>query len=71
LSILETLQTLLNAPDVFFLSLTLPGKDGNTGGSDSSGSIILSREDIARRPSDLSTKSNKGLNQTTLTNVRN
>jgi len=56
-------QLLFDTPDVFLLSLTLPGEDGNTGGSDSGSSVVLSGEDVARRPGDLSTQVGQGLDQ--------
>lgn len=34
LSTLESRKSLLNAPEVFFLSLTLPGINRNSGGGD-------------------------------------
>ena len=48
LSVLETLQTLLNTPNVFLLSLTLPSENGNSHSRDSRSSRILSRENITR-----------------------
>jgi hypothetical protein len=48
LSVLETLQTLLNTPNIFLLSLTLPSKHGNSHSRDSRSRRILSRENIAR-----------------------
>jgi hypothetical protein len=65
LSVLETLQTLLNTPNIFLLSLSLPSKHRNPHSRDSRSSRILSRENITRRPSYFSTKSNQRLNQTT------
>lgn len=49
-------QLLFDTPDVFLLSLTLPGEDGNTGGSDSGSSVVLSGEDVAGCPGELSTE---------------
>jgi len=54
---------LLNAPDVLLLSLSLPGIDGDTGGSDGSGGVVLGGEDVARGPLDLSSKGCQGLNE--------
>jgi len=34
------------SPDVFLLSLTLPGEDGNTGSGDSSSGLVLGGEDL-------------------------
>jgi len=54
---------LLNAPLVLLLGLALPGIDGDASGSDSGSSVVLSRENVARRPSDLSTESSQGLDE--------
>ena len=35
-----------SSPDVFLLSLTLPGEDGNTGSGDSSSGLVLGGEDL-------------------------
>lgn len=63
LSVLEGLELLLDTPEVLLLGLTLPGKDGDSSSSNSGGGVILSGEDVAGRPGNLSTKSNKGLNE--------
>ena len=42
----KTLDGLVDTPKVFLLGLTLPGEDRDTGGSDGSGSVVLSGEDI-------------------------
>ena len=63
LSVLETLQALFNAPNIFLLSLSLPGKDRDTNRRNRSSSRILSREDVARGPSHFRTKGSKGFNQ--------
>jgi len=47
LSVLEALQTLLNAPDVLLLGLSLPCEDRDTGGSNSGGGRVLGGEDVA------------------------
>lgn len=59
----ESLQGLLNAPKVFLLGLALPGVDGDTGGGNGSGGVILSGEDVARRPGYLGTESSQGLDE--------
>ena len=56
-------QLLFNTPNVFLLGLALPGKDGDTSRSDSGGSVVLSGEDVARRPGNLSTQVGQGLDQ--------
>lgn len=56
LAILEGSELLLETPLVFLLSLTLPGEDGDTSSSNGSGSMVLSGEDVARSPGQLSTK---------------
>lgn len=63
LSVLEGLQLLLNAPEVLLLGLTLPGEDWDTCGCNGSGGVVLGREDVAGRPSDLSTKVCQGLDE--------
>lgn len=42
----ESSERLLNAPDVLLLSLSLPGEDGDAGGSDGSGGVVLGGEDV-------------------------
>ena len=54
---------LLDAPEVLLLGLTLPGEDGDAGGGDGGGSVVLGREDVARRPGDLGTESDEGLDE--------
>lgn len=61
--VLEGLELLLNAPEVLLLSLTLPGEDRDTGSGNGSGGVVLGGVDVARRPGDLSTKSDKGLDK--------
>jgi hypothetical protein len=56
-------QSLLDTPDEFLISLTLPGVDGDTSGSDGSSSVILGGEDVAGRPGNISTKSSEGLDE--------
>ena len=63
LAILEGSELLVQAPVVLLLGLTLPGEDRDTGSSDSSGSVVLSGEDVAAGPCDLSTKSDQGLDE--------
>lgn len=45
-------DSLLDAPKVLFLGFSLPGEDWDVSFGHSGGSLILSREDVARRPSD-------------------
>lgn len=54
---------LLNAPDVLLLSLSLPGIDGDTSGSNGGSGLVLSGENVARRPLDLGTEGSQGLNE--------
>jgi len=61
--VLESLELLLNAPKVLLLGLTLPGENGNTSSSDSGSSVVLSTVDVTGRPSDLSTESDKSLDE--------
>merc|ERR1719511_603519 len=54
---------LLNAPQVLLISLPFPGIDRNSGFGNSGSSMILGRENIAARPSDLSSKLSQSLNE--------
>ena len=54
---------LLKAPLVLFFGLAFPGKYRDTGSSDSGSSLILSREDVARRPAHFGTQGNQGFDQ--------
>merc|ERR1719430_1421228 len=54
---------LLDTPDIFFISLALPGIDWDTTSSNSSSSMVLSGEDVARRPGNISTKFKQSLNE--------
>eukprot|EP00049_Salpingoeca_infusionum_P017163 m.351963 g.351963 ORF g.351963 m.351963 type:complete len:414 (-) comp16414_c0_seq1:123-1364(-) len=54
---------LLDAPHVLFVGLTLPCVHWHTSGSDGSGSLVLSGEDVAGGPSHLCTKRSQGLDQ--------
>ena len=56
-------QCLLDAPPEFFLSLALPGEDGDALGGDSGGSVVLRGENIAGRPTNFSAQLNQCLNQ--------
>jgi len=56
-------ELLLQAPLVLLLSLTLPGKDRDTGSSDGSGGVVLGGEDVARGPGELSTEGLEGLDE--------
>ena len=42
----ETFDSLVDAPVVFLISLTLPGEDGDAGSGYSSGSMVLGGEDV-------------------------
>jgi hypothetical protein len=46
LAVGEALNGLVHAPDGLLLGLTLPGEDGDTGGSDGSGGLVLGGEDL-------------------------
>ena len=63
LSIWEGAEGLLNTPVVLLLGLSLPGEDGDTGGSDGGSGVVLGGEDVARRPRDLSTEGGEGLDE--------
>jgi hypothetical protein len=63
LVILEGKELLLETPLVLLLGLTLPGEDRDTGGSNGSGGVVLSGEDVAGSPGDLSTESSEGLDE--------
>lgn len=63
LAILESLELLLQAPVVLLLRLTLPGEDGDTSRSNSRRSVVLSGEDVAASPGDLSTQRSERLNE--------
>jgi hypothetical protein len=63
LSIGESAEGLLDTPVVLLLGLSLPGKDGNTGGSDSGSGVILGGEDVTGRPGDLGTEGGEGLDK--------
>ena len=42
----ETLDGLVNTPEVFLFGFTLPGEDGDAGDSDGGGGMVLGREDV-------------------------
>lgn len=63
LVILEGSELLLQAPVVLLLGLALPGEDGDTGGGNGSGGVVLGGEDVARGPGELSTKGLEGLDE--------
>ena len=63
LVILEGGQLLLQAPVVLLLGLALPGEDGDTGGGNGSGGVVLGGEDVARGPGELSTEGLEGLDE--------
>ncbi|KAH3668817.1 hypothetical protein OGAPHI_002572 [Ogataea philodendri] len=63
LVVLESKQLLLNTPQVLLLGLTLPGENWNTSSSNGSSSVVLGGVDVTRRPGNLSTKSDQGLDQ--------
>ena len=46
LAVGKTLDGLVDTPEVFFLGLTLPGEDWDTGDCDGGGSMVLGRENI-------------------------
>jgi len=51
-------QGLLDAPVKLLFGLALPGVDADTGGGDGGSGMVLRREDVARRPSNLGTELN-------------
>lgn len=61
--ILEGNELLLEAPVVLLLGLALPGEDGDTGGGNGSGGVVLGAEDVAAGPGDLGTESDEGLDE--------
>jgi hypothetical protein len=63
LAILEGVELLLNAPDVLLLGLTLPGEDWDAGGSNGGSGVVLSGENVAGSPGDLSTEGSESLDQ--------
>mmetsp|Transcript_6152 Transcript_6152/g.15753 ORF Transcript_6152/g.15753 Transcript_6152/m.15753 type:complete len:443 (+) Transcript_6152:36-1364(+) len=54
---------LLDAPVVLLLGLALPGVHRDAGSGDGCSSLVLGRENVARRPSHLGTESGKGLDE--------
>jgi hypothetical protein len=48
LAIGETLDGLVNTPEVFLFGLTLPGEDGDAGDGDGGGGMVLGGEDILK-----------------------
>ena len=48
----ETLDGLVNTPDVLLLGLALPGEDGNASNGDGGGGMVLSGEDVLKWRSD-------------------
>jgi hypothetical protein len=63
LVVLEGKQLLLKAPLVLLLGLTLPGENGDTGGGDGGGGVVLGGEDVAGSPGDLGTEGSEGLDK--------
>lgn len=59
----ESLELLLQAPVVLFLSLALPGEDGSATSGNSSGGVVLGGEDVARGPGDFSAEGLEGLDE--------
>merc|ERR1711988_400279 len=56
-------DSLLNAPDVLLVGLSLPGVDRDAAGCHGGGGVILCGEDVARGPSDLGAELEQGLDQ--------
>ncbi len=54
---------LQRAVPVFLEGFTLPGKDGNAGGGDGGGSVVLGGEDVAACPADGGAEVDQGFNQ--------
>jgi len=44
----ETLDGLIDTPEVFLLGFTLPGEDGDAGDSDGGGGMVLGGEDVLK-----------------------
>lgn len=63
LVVLESKELLLEAPVVLLLGLTLPSEDGDTGGSNGGGSVVLGAENVAASPGDLGTEGSKSLDE--------
>lgn len=62
-SILESVELLLNAPEILLLGLALPSKDRNASSSNSSSGMVLRGVDVARGPGNLGTETDKGLDE--------
>ncbi|RMO51184.1 hypothetical protein ALQ39_103570 [Pseudomonas amygdali pv. eriobotryae] len=61
LAILE--DGLLDAPLVFFFGFALPGEHRNAGSGNGRSSLVLSGENVARRPANFGTQGNQGFDQ--------
>ena len=59
----ERAKLLVDAPIVLFFGLPLPGVNGNARRGDSGGGVVLRREDVAARPSDLGAQLDEGLDE--------
>ncbi len=57
------LHRLLDTPVVLFLGLAFPGEHGDAGDRDGGSGVVLSRKDVAGRPSNLGTESGQRLDQ--------
>jgi len=55
--------SLLDTPDVFFVSLSLPCVDWDTAGGHGGGSVVLSGENVATGPGDVCAQFQQGLDQ--------
>lgn len=62
-SIVESVELLLDAPEILLLSLAFPGKNRNASSSNSSSSVVLSRVDVAGGPGDLSAETDERLDK--------
>ena len=56
-------QSLLGTPPVLLEGLAFPGEDGDAGGGDRCGGVVLGRKDVAARPADLGAEGDQGLDQ--------
>ena len=56
-------QGLLDAPVKLLFGLAFPGVDADSGGSNCSSSVVLRREDVARRPGHFGTQFNEGFDK--------
>jgi hypothetical protein len=56
-------ECLFDTPFIFFIGLSLPGVNGNSGGSDGSSGVVLAGVDVAGAPGDVGTEFTEGLDE--------